>query len=185
MTNSKVDLSHFNPHKYKHGKSKWLFALWHVISYTVFQKGWLPSSAFRVFLLRLFGANIGKGVVMNKPGINIKYPWKLTIGKHSWIGENCWLYNMDEIRIGSHVNIAQGALLLTGNHDFTVTSFDVFTKPIEVQDGCFIGAQAMIAPGVTCQENCIIAMGAVVLKNTEPNAIYRGNPAKLLKRRND
>lgn len=183
MLESKIDLSKFDPSKYSHGKSKIVYMIWHLINFGVFQKGWMGSSGFRVFLLRTFGAKIGKGVVMNKPRINIKYPWKLEIGDFSWLGEGCWIYNMDDVKIGSHVNIAQNVMLLTGNHNFQMESFDVFTKPICVEDGVFVGASSTIAPGVKCGVNSIISVGSIVLKDTVPNGVYGGNPAQLVKMR--
>ena len=60
------------------------------------KRSWFPISGFKRFLLRLFGAKIGKGVVI-KPCVNIKYPWKLRIGNYVWIGENVWIDNLDTV----------------------------------------------------------------------------------------
>jgi acetyltransferase-like isoleucine patch superfamily enzyme len=58
-----------------------------------------------------------------KPSVNIKYPWLLEVGDHVWIGEEVWIDNLAKVRIGSNVCISQGAMLLTGNHDFTKSTF--------------------------------------------------------------
>lgn len=183
MENLKVDLSKFNNKKYKHGASSLKYMLWHLINSVIFMNPLNPSSKFRVFLLRSFGARIGKGVAMNKPYINIKYPWKLTIGNYVWIGERSWIYNMDEIVIGDNVNIAQGAMLLTGNHNYRSTEFEVFTKPIIIEDGVFIGAYSVVCPGVTCKSHSVLAVNSVAKKDLESYMVYEGNPAVPVRKR--
>jgi len=177
-TRLKVDFSTFDNTDYSHGQSKLVFYLWHLVNTLVFRNGLLGSSAIRVKILRLFGAKIGEGVVMNKPNVNIKYPWKLTIGDHSWLGENSWIYNMDEVVIGANVNIAQGVMLLTGNHNIKSTKFEVFTKPITVEEGCFIGAHAVICPGVTCHSHSVLTVNSTARKDMQAYTIYSGNPAE-------
>ncbi len=183
MENGKVDLSTFDNKKYKHGASSLKYMLWHLVNVLFFMNPLNPSSAFRAYILRSFGAKIGKGVAMNKPNINIKYPWKLTIGDHVWLGERCWIYNMDEVIIGNHVNIAQGAMLLTGNHNYKSTEFEVFTKPIHIEDGVFIGAFAVVCPGVTCESHAILAVGSVAKSDLLSYTIYEGNPAVAIRQR--
>lgn len=183
MENLKVDLSKFDNKKYKHGASSFKYILWHFINSVVFMNPLNPSSALRVFILRSFGAKIGHGVSMNKPYINIKYPWKLTIGNHVWIGERTWIYNMDEIEIGDHVNIAQGAMLLTGNHNYKSVEFEVFTKPIKIEEGVFIGAFSVVCPGVTCKSHSVLAVNSVAKTDLEPYTIYEGNPSTPVRKR--
>ena len=178
-----VDLSRFDKFAYSHGRSKWMYRLWHLVNYLFFQQAWVGSSRLRVYLLRLFGAKIGKGVVMNKPRINIKYPWLLEIGDHTWIGENSWIYNMAIVKIGAHVNISQGVLLLTGNHNYRSSKFEVFTKPIVVEDGVFLGANATVCPGVTCYRESVLSVGSTATKNLEAKKVYQGNPAVVVKQR--
>ena len=178
MDQKKVDLSAFDNTEYSHGKSKWTYMLWHFVNTLIFRNALNPSSKLRAMILRAFGAKIGKGVVMNKPNINIKYPWKLTIGDHVWLGENCWIYNMDQVTIGNNVNIAQGVMLLTGNHNFKSTRFEVFTKPIRIEDGVFLGAMSVVAPGVTCGSHAVLSVNSVALKDLKPYTIYIGNPAE-------
>ena len=80
-------------------------------------------------LLRLFGANVGRGVVL-KPRVTIKYPWKLAVGEHSWIGENVWIDNLGQVTIGNHCCLSQGALLLCGNHNYKKATFDLMVGDI-------------------------------------------------------
>lgn len=179
----KTDLSTFDNSKYKHGASKLKYILWHFTSTLFFVNPLSPSSAVKVWLLRRFGAKVGKGVVMNKPNIKIKYPWLLTIGDHCWLGEDSWIYNMDYVTIGSHVNISQGALLLTGNHNYKSVEFEVFTAPITIQDGVFIGANAVVCPGITCKSHSVLAVGGIAVKDLEEYMVYSGNPAVPVRKR--
>ena len=156
--------------------------LWTVVSGLFFQT-WLPwPSALKRLLLRLFGASIGSGVVI-KPRVTIKYPWKLTVGDHSWIGEQVWIDNLDQVTIGAHVCISQGALLLCGNHDYKKPTFDLITGPIVLENGVWIGAKASLAPGVTCGSHSVLAMDSVASKNLEAWTVYQGNPAVAIRER--
>jgi putative colanic acid biosynthesis acetyltransferase WcaF len=133
-------------------------------------------------LLRLFGATIGRGVVI-KPRVNIKYPWNLSIGDHTWIGEQVWLDSLVDIDIGSHVCISQGAYLLTGNHDYGDETFNLVTKPITVQDSVWIGAFVIVCPGVTVRRNGVLSVRSVVSADTEEGWIYKGSPAVKIRPR--
>lgn len=151
-------------------------AIWYCINILFFKNSFMVSSGIKVWLLRLFGAHIGKGVVI-KPAVSIKYPWKLAIGNHSWIGENVWIDNLVNISIGNNVCISQGALLLTGNHNYSKSSFDLVTAEIVLEDGVWIGARSVVCPGVTCKEHSVLSVASVANKNMEAFYIYRGNPA--------
>lgn len=130
----------------------------------------------------MFGASIGSSVVI-KPRVTIKYPWKLAVGDHSWIGEQVWIDNLDQVTIGAHVCISQGALLLCGNHDYTKPAFDLITGPIVLEDGVWIGAKASLAPGVTCGSHSVLSMGSVASKDLETWKVYQGNPAVAVRER--
>jgi putative colanic acid biosynthesis acetyltransferase WcaF len=142
----------------------------------------IPFSPFKVFLLRIFGAKIGKGVNI-KPKVNIKYPWNLTIGDYSWIGEEVWIDNLGPISIGKSCCISQGAMLLCGNHDFKKITFDLIVKPIVLEDGAWVGAKSVVCPGVTLNQNSILAVGSVATIDLKENSIYQGNPAVKVKDR--
>lgn len=172
-----VDLSRYDNRWYHPGSSFPVQILWYFCNVLFILNPLNPSSKLKVLLLRLFGARIGKGVVI-KPGVNVKYPWHLAIGDHSWIGEGVWLDCLDRITIGNNVCISQGAYLCTGNHDWSDSAFKLVLKPIVVDDGSWIGARTTLLPGVRMSTHSIACAGSVLGQCTEPFAIYAGNPAK-------
>jgi putative colanic acid biosynthesis acetyltransferase WcaF len=155
---------------------------WYCINVFFFKNPFIVSSPLKVFLLRLFGASVGKAVVI-KPSVNIKYPWKLTIGNHSWIGEQVWIDNLAMVFIGDNVCISQGAFLLTGNHNYKKTSFDLMPGTITIEEGVWIGAKAIVCPGVACASHSILSVASVAAGNLEPYGIYKGNPAVKINER--
>lgn len=178
----KTDLSRYSNSWYQAGASFPVRLLWYFCNVLFFINPLNPSSGLKVFLLRLFGSRVGKGVVI-KPGVNIKYPWKLTIGNFSWIGENAWIDNLGQVTIDEHVCISQGALLLCGNHNFKKSTFDLMVGDITLEAGSWIGARAVIAPGVTCGNHSILAVNSVAVKDLESYGIYQGNPAEWKRER--
>jgi putative colanic acid biosynthesis acetyltransferase WcaF len=156
---------------------------WIILNAFFIQCNWNPFSSVRVLILRLFGAKVGKSVVI-KPGVNIKYPWNLSIGDNTWIGENVWIDNLAKVSIGNNACISQGAFLLTGNHDYYKPTFDLMVKSIIIEDGAWIGAKAIVCPGVTCYSHAVLTAGAVATKDLLSYRIYMGNPAQLVKERN-
>lgn len=157
-------------------------ALWYFVNALLVRASWNPFMGIKIALLKAFGARIGKGLVI-KNNVCIKFPWKLTLGDHVWLGEHCWIDNLDEITIGNHVCISQGALLLTGNHDYTLSSFDYRNAPIVLEDGAWIGAKAVVCPGVTVHSHAILTVGSIATKDMEAYGIYQGNPAQLIRQR--
>ncbi len=171
------DNSDFDP-----GGSAWQRAGWYALNALVFRASWLPLSAPKRWLLRSFGAKIGRDVVI-KPGVAIKYPWHLEVGDHVWIGEGVWIDNLAPVRIGANACLSQAAYLLTGNHDYKDPAFALITGQITIEDGAWIGARALIGPGVTVGEHAVLTAGSVLTKNATPFGIYRGNPATQVRRR--
>lgn len=164
------------------GAGKFKQLAWYFINIFFLKNSLNVSSGLKVFLLNLFGAKVGKGVVI-KPCVNIKYPWKLQIGDYAWIGEEAWIDNLSAVTIGSNVTISQGAMILTGSHDHTKETFDFISFPVVLEDGCWIGARAVVYGGVTCGTHSILGINAVAENNLQPYTIYKGNPAvPVLKR---
>ncbi|CAN5350589.1 putative colanic acid biosynthesis acetyltransferase [soil metagenome] len=176
-----TDLSHFSNKWYRPGSALKRIA-WYYCNTIIFKTGLFPFSGFKIFLLRSFGSKIGSGVLI-KPYVNIKYPWFLSIGNHTWIGEHVWIDNLAPVDIGSNVCISQGAFLLTGNHDFTKKSFDLMIKGISIEDGVWIGAKSIICPGVRCKNHSVLSVGSVAVSDLEPYSIYKGSFAVKVKER--
>lgn len=128
------------------------------------------------WLLRNFGAKIGKGVFI-KPAVNIKYPWNLTIGDDTWIGEGVWIDNLGKVSIGSNVCISQDAMLMCGNHNYKKSTFDLMVGDITIEDGVWIGAKCLVCPGVTLHSHAVLSVGSVASADLDAYTIYRGNPA--------
>lgn len=178
----KVDLSQYDNSDYKPGGNSVKRVLWHLVN-GLFFNSMFHFYAFKTFMLRLFGAKVGVGVII-KPHVNIKYPWNLSIGDHAWIGENVWIDSLDQVNIGSHACISQDALLLCGNHNYKIKTFDLMTGPITLEDGAWIGARSIVCGNVTCKSHSILMVGSVAAKDLEAYKIYRGNPAEIIKDRN-
>ncbi len=142
----------------------------------------IPSKA-RVLLLRVFGARIGRGVVI-RSRVNVMFPWRLSIGDHSWIGDGVEILNLASVTIGDNCCVSQQAFLCTGSHDFFNESFSLVTKPIRIENSSWIAARCFIAPGVTVRSNTLCAAGSVVIRDTECNCIVGGNPATLIRKFN-
>ncbi len=181
MNNVPTNLSQYNNSWFKPGGNFISRALWYRLS-SVFVNSRFPFSGFKIFLLRLFGAKIGNGVVI-KPNVNIKYPWNLEVGDYSWIGEHAWIDNLVAVKIGSNCCISQGGFLLTGNHDYTKPTFDLIVKQIVLEDGSWVGAKAIVCPGVTMKSHSILSVGSVATSDLDAWAIYQGNPAVKVKDR--
>jgi putative colanic acid biosynthesis acetyltransferase WcaF len=164
------------------GASRFRQIVWYFVNALFFINPLSTSSGLKRRLLRAFGAKIGTGAVL-KPGVNIKYPWKLEIGEHTWIGEKVWIDNLAVVRIGSNACLSQGAFLLTGNHDYTSPGFDLMIREIVLEDGVWIGAKAIVGPGVTCCSHAVLTAGSVATDNLGAYGIYRGNPATWVRER--
>ena len=132
--------------------------------------------SIKVFVLRLFGAKIGENLTI-KPKVNIKYPWFLEIKNNVWIGETAWIDNFVKVTIEDNVCISQGALLLTGNHDYKKSTFDLIPRDIYLEKGVWIGAKSVVCGGVRCMSHSVLAVNSVATKNLNSYKIYQGNPA--------
>lgn len=164
------------------GKSKYFVQLWWIVNATIFR--WSPQVLFgwRRFLLRAFGAKIGKGVLV-RSSVKITYPWKLSVGNHSWIGDDCVIYNLGQITIGKHVAIAHMVYLNTGGHDYEKSTFDIFSKPVVIKDECWLTNDVYVAPGVTIGKGSIIAARSTVLQDMPEGKVCVGTPARPIKDR--
>jgi len=182
MALNQVDLSSYHTHGFSRGAGSFKESLWLLVSLFLFQLCPLSLSRLKCAVLRAFGAHIGARVTI-KPQVKITFPWKLTVGDHVWLGEECWLLNLDRIAIGSNVCISQRVVLCTGSHDYKRPAFNLITRPITLEDGVWLGAGSWVGPGVTIASHSVLAMGSVASQNLAAHGIYRGNPASLIRER--
>lgn len=161
----------------------WLVqTLWFCVGAPLLAVRWLPGSAWRVLLLRSFGACIGSGCRI-KPGLRVKFPWRLRLGEACWLAEDAWLDNLAPITLGDRVCISQGTYLCTGNHDFRSSGFDLRLGSIHIAADAWIAARAVLAPGTEIGSGAVVGLGAVVSGSVAAGAIVRGNPAVVVGQR--
>ena len=177
----KTDLSKYDNSWYKPGAFWLVRVAWYVLNACIINTA-CPFNFIKIFLLKMFGARVGKNVVV-KPRANIKYPWNISIGDNTWIGERVWLDSLGKIIIGSNVCLSQGAMIICGNHNYKKSSFDLMVQDICIEEGVWIGAGAIVCAGVTCKSHAMLASGSVATDNLEPYSIYQGNPAVKIKER--
>lgn len=166
---------------YKPG-NKFKIILWYFFNIIFIYNPINPFNLFRIYILKLFGAKIGKRVFI-KPYVSIKYPWLLEMGDDVWLGEKVWIDNLGKVTIGDNVCISQGAMLLCGNHNNKKSSFDLIIGEIVLEEGTWVGAKSIVCPGVILYSHSILAVGSVANKNLEAYGIYQGNPAVKIRER--
>ena len=179
---SRIDLSRTHDGGYHPGRSYAVRALWLVVEALFLANPLVVSYRFKVRLLRLFGARIGSGVII-KPRVHVKYPWRLELGDNCWLGERCWIDNMEDVVCEDNVVISQGAYVCTGNHDWSHPGLPLAPRPVVIEDGAWIGAFAKVAPGRVVAAGSVLALGAVLLEDTDRFGVYAGNPASRVSTR--
>ncbi|MDZ7936097.1 MAG: WcaF family extracellular polysaccharide biosynthesis acetyltransferase [Emticicia sp.] len=181
----KTDLSKYNNDWYKQSdltRNFFISVIWYISNAIFINSYLLIPTSIKVFILRLFGAKIGRNITM-KPNINIKAPWNLEIGNNVWIGEETWIDNLGKVEIRDNVCLSQGSMLLSGNHDFKTETFDLIIKDIILEEGVWIGAKSVVCGGVTCHSHAVLSVNSVATKSLIAYGIYQGNPAQLIRQR--
>jgi len=169
-----IDLTSYDNRSYVPGRSLFIRTLWYFISLAVFESGWIPLSRPKRWLLRLFGASIGSGLVI-KPHVWIKYPWRLVVGDHCWIGQGASIDNLADVQLGNHVCLSQQVYICTGSHDYRRPSFDLITRPVKLGNGVWLGARALILGGVSVGANAVVAAGSIVVRNVPAGTLMVGH----------
>jgi len=177
-----IDLRNYDNSWYYRGRSATWCALWFFIGSPLVRAQWMPSSSIRVGILKMFGARIGKRVVI-RPGAQIKYPWHLAVGDDCWLGERVWIDNLTTVRLGNSVCVSQGAYLCTGNHDWGDRSFGLMIAPILLNDASWAGAMSVLLPGTVLGTGSIAAAGSIICGIIPDYEIYAGNPGTFAKKR--
>jgi putative colanic acid biosynthesis acetyltransferase WcaF len=155
---------------------------WLIVSRVFFLTPFPWPSGVKAMLLRVFGARVGRGVVI-KPRVNIKYPWRLTVGDHVWIGEAAWIDSLANVTIGSDVCLSQGCMIETGNHDWSKPAFDLLVATVVLEEGSWAAVRSLLLPGSRLASHAILGAGSVLSGDTEPYGVYVGVPARKVKER--
>lgn len=164
------------------GRPRWFIQFWLVVEGTLFRLSPLAVFPWRAALLRLFGARIGRNVRI-RPTVRVTYPWKLTVGDNVWIGDDCVIYNLADVTIGSHVALAHKVYLCTGHHDISRIDFPIGASPIVIQDECWLANDVFVAPGVTIGRGAVVGARSTVLHTLPGAMVCYGYPAKPVKAR--
>jgi putative colanic acid biosynthesis acetyltransferase WcaF len=176
------DLSRFRMPSGFRGRTGTIVQLWWLVQWFLFRPSPQVFYGFRRSLLRLFGAQIGKEVLV-RPTAWITYPWKLSIGDYSWIGDEVVLYSLGRIVIGAHTVISQRSYLCAGTHDFTQATFDISAQPVHIADQVWVATDVFIGPGVSIGEGTVVGARSSVYKDLPAGMLCLGNPAKVIRPR--
>jgi putative colanic acid biosynthesis acetyltransferase WcaF len=161
------------------GRSKLIVQLWWLVQSTLFAMSPQVMYGWRAWLLRLFGARVGKGAVI-RPSVRTPYPWKLTIGDHCHIGDEVHLYTYGEIEIGDCAVVSQRSYICTGSHDYTSPNFDIFAQKIVIGSEAWLATDVFVAPGVTIGPGAIVGARSSVFHDVPPATIAVGTPARVV-----
>ena len=164
------------------GRPGWFVQLWWIVQATLFRLSPQFAYPWRRLLLRLFGARIGKNVLI-RPTAQIVYPWKTGIGEYSWIGDQAVLYSLGTIEIGSHSVVSQRSYLCAGSHDPEQPDFPIFGKPIHIEDEVWLATDVFVAPGVRIGSGAVVGARSSVFADLPGGWICYGNPARPRRRR--
>jgi len=152
------------------------------IGHLLFRMSPRPCFGFRRWMLRLFGARVGKGVNVY-PSAHIYFPWNLEIGDWSCIGEWALVYNLGAVKIGDRSTISQRVHLCAGTHNYRDASMPLLKLPIDIGASVWVCADAFVGPGVKVGTGAVIGARAVAVKDVAPWTVVAGNPAQIVKPR--
>ncbi len=164
------------------GKPSWLIQLWWLVQGTLFAMSPQFMYGWRRFLLRLFGAKVGRHVLV-RPSAKVTYPWNLECSEHAWIGDGVELYSIAKIRVGDHVVISQRSYICTATHDYKRATFDTIAAPIEIGNGAWVAADVFVAPGVKIGAGCVVGARSSVFSDMPAGMVCMGSPAQPVKAR--
>lgn len=141
-----------------------------------------PLHRWRRLVLRAFGARVGRGARLHA-STRVWYPPNLDLGEHSLLGPGVTVYNQGRIVIGRRVVVSQRAHLCASSHDIRDPHFQLVLRPVTIEDGAWVAAEAFVGPGVTVGAHAVIGARAVLLRDAEADGVYQGNPAVRVKSR--
>lgn len=173
------DLSCFRLPPGFRGRSGLTVLLWQIIQATLFGCSPQPFYGWRRLLLRLFGAKIGRNVLL-RPSVRVTYPWKLAIGDHSWVGDRAELYSLGPIRIGANVVISQRTYLCGATHDYRQIDFPIVAPGVVIEDQAWLAADVFVAPGIRIGMGAVVGARASIFRDIPPYAVTVGTPARII-----
>ncbi|WP_066380898.1 MULTISPECIES: hormogonium polysaccharide biosynthesis acetyltransferase HpsU [unclassified Anabaena] len=179
MTNDQsfVDLRKYDQSGFDRGRPGWYVLLWWFVQAIAFPLTLHPFNSLRCSILRLFGARIGKGVVI-RPTARFTYPWKVTIGDYCWIGDDVVFYSLDEIYIGEHSVVSQKSYLCTGSHDIYDPAFGLKIASITIGNGVWLATDCFVGPGVQIGSNAVIGARSSVFSDLPAGQVCWGTPCR-------
>jgi putative colanic acid biosynthesis acetyltransferase WcaF len=169
-----IDLSKAPGEREAWDRPAWVIYLWALCELVFVTNPFQSSSQLRVRMLRLFGAKISEGVIM-RPRLRVKFPWKLSVGARSWIGEGVWIHNQDVIEIGSDVVVSQESFLTTGTHAFR-SDMGLETRPVIIEDGVWITTRCIVLAGSCIRRSALVLPNTVVRGEVPAGALF-GTPS--------
>ncbi len=164
------------------GRSAIVVQLWWIIQGTLFALSPQFMFGWRRWLLKLFGAKVGQGVLV-RPSVKTTYPWKVTIGDFAWIGDDVVLYSLGEIEIGANAVVSQRSYLCAASHDYTKPDFPIYAKKVCIGAQAWLATDVFVAPGVTIGEGSVVGARSSVFHDLPPLMVCVGSPAKPIKPR--
>lgn len=180
-TNRQLDIDS-NRGARKYSKKELIARIAWSAAWLLFRLSPRPCFGFRCWLLRRFGATVGKRVNIY-PTATIYFPWNLRVGDDSAIGERAMIYNLGPCSIGQRATISQGAHLCGGSHDYCDPAMPLLKLPIVIGDDAWICADAFLGPGITVSQGAVVGARAVVTDDVDAWIVVAGNPAKTVKKR--
>jgi putative colanic acid biosynthesis acetyltransferase WcaF len=166
-----IDLSRAPGERSSWGRPRWVVYAWAAMELVFVSNPWQVSSRLRVSVLRLFGAQIGEGVIY-RPRTRVKFPWKLHVGDRCWIGEGVWIHNQDSVFIGHDVVVSQETMITTGSHALR-RDMALLTKPTVIEDGAWITSRCLITGGVTIGASAVVEPMSLISRDIPAETIVK------------
>jgi putative colanic acid biosynthesis acetyltransferase WcaF len=176
------DLSRFRVPPQFRGRSALVVQLWWLVQATVFRASPQVLYGLRRWLLRLFGARVGKGVLI-RPTVTVTYPWKVSIDDYAWIGDDVVLYSLGDIHVGRNAVVSQHSYICTGSHDYQSLSFDIYAKPVIIEDEAWLATDVYVAPGVRIGKGAVVGARSSVFADLPAMMVSVGSPARPIRPR--
>lgn len=156
--------------------------LWWIIEALLFRTSPQFLYGWRRWLLRRFGAEVGKGAII-RPTVRTQFPWKVKIGDYAWVGDDVVLYSLGPITIGEHAVISQRSYLCTGSHHAGQIDFPIFHRPIEIEPECWIATDVFVGPGVRIGRGTVVGARSSVFRDLPSGKLCLGSPARIVRNR--